>query len=90
MVQRPPSHHSRPGCKLCITLLFNGHDMLSFASDKSKLFAENFSKNSNLDDSGICLHSFPSITNLNSFWAYISRGLLDKPLPTQQVVLERL
>ena len=35
--------------------------MLSSASDKAKLFAENFSMNSNLDDSGI---SFPSRTNL--------------------------
>ena len=38
--------------------------MLSSASDKAKLFAENFSKNSNLDDSGISLPVFPSGTNL--------------------------
>ena len=38
--------------------------MLSSASDKAKLFAENFSLNSNLDDSGISLLVFPSITNL--------------------------
>ena len=38
--------------------------MLSSASDKGKLFAENFSKNSNLDDSGISLLVFPSRTNL--------------------------
>ena len=38
--------------------------MLSSASDKAKLIAENFSKNSNLDDSGIFLPVFPSITNL--------------------------
>ena len=38
--------------------------MLPFASDKAKLFAENFSKNSNLDDSGISLPVFPSRTNL--------------------------
>ena len=38
--------------------------MLSSASDKAKLFAENFSKNSNLDDSGISLTVFPSRTNL--------------------------
>ena len=37
---------------------------LSSASDKAKLFAKNFSKNSNLDDSGICLPVFPSRTNL--------------------------
>ena len=34
------------------------------ASDKAKLFAENFSLNSNLDDSGISLPVFPSRTNL--------------------------
>ena len=38
--------------------------MLSSASDKAKLFAENFFKNSNLDDSGISLPVFPSRTNL--------------------------
>ena len=38
--------------------------MLSFASDKAKLFAKNFSKNSNLDDSGISLPVFPSRINL--------------------------
>ena len=38
--------------------------MLSSASDKAKLFAENFSKNSNLDDSGISLSVFLSRTNL--------------------------
>ena len=38
--------------------------MLSSASDKAKLFAENFSGNSNLDDSGISIPAFPSRTNL--------------------------
>ena len=38
--------------------------MLSSASDQAKLFAENFSMNSNLDDSGISLPVFPSRTNL--------------------------
>ena len=38
--------------------------MLSSASDKAKLFAENFSLNFNLDDSGISLPVFPSRTNL--------------------------
>ena len=37
---------------------------MSSASDKAKLFAKNFSKNSNLDDSGISLPVFPSRTNL--------------------------
>ena len=39
--------------------------MLFSASDKAKLFAKNFSKNSNLVDSGISLPAFPSRTNLN-------------------------
>ena len=38
--------------------------MLSSASDNAKLFAENFSKNSNVDDSDISLPVFPSRTNL--------------------------
>ena len=37
---------------------------MSFASDKASLFAENFSKNSNLDDAGTSLLVFPSRTNL--------------------------
>ena len=43
---------------------FNRPEVLSSASDKVKLFAKNFSKNSNLDDSGISLPVFPSRTNL--------------------------
>ena len=38
--------------------------MLFSASEKAKLFANNFSKNSNLDDSSISLPVFPSRTNL--------------------------
>ena len=38
--------------------------MLSSASDKAKLFPENFFKDSNLDDSGISLPVFPCRTNL--------------------------
>ena len=34
------------------------------ASDKAKVFDKNFSKNCNLDDSGIALPDFPSRTNL--------------------------
>ena len=50
--------------KSAVPPLFNGPEVLSSASDKVKLFAENFSKNSNLDDSGISLPVFPSRTNL--------------------------
>ena len=38
--------------------------MLSSASDKAKLFAKNFSKNSDLDDSGISLPVLLSRNNL--------------------------
>ena len=41
--------------KSVIPPLFNGPEVLSSASDKAKLFAKNFSKNSNLDDLGISL-----------------------------------
>ena len=44
--------------------LFNGPEVLSSASNKAKLFAENFSLNSNLDDSGVPLPVFPFRTNL--------------------------
>ena len=50
--------------KSAIPLLFNGPEVLSSASDKVKLFAKNFSKNSNLDDSGISLPVLPSRANL--------------------------
>ena len=53
--------------KSTIPSLFNGLEVLSSASDKAKLFAENFSKNSNLDDSGISLHVFSSRTNLKLY-----------------------
>ena len=50
--------------KSAIAPLFNDLELLSSASDKVSLFAENFSKNSNLNDSGISLRVFPSRTNL--------------------------
>ena len=50
--------------KSAIPPLFNSLQVLSSASDKAKLFAKNFSKNSNLDDPGISLPVFPSRTNL--------------------------
>ena len=50
--------------KSTIIRLFNGPEVFSSASDKAKLFAKNFSKNSNRDDSGDSLLVFLSITNL--------------------------
>ena len=51
-------------CKSTIPPLCNGPEVLFFTSDKAKLLAENFSKNSNLDDSGNSLLAFLSRTNL--------------------------
>ena len=45
-------------------LLFNSSDVLSSASDKANFFAENFSKNFNIDDSDISLPAFACRTNL--------------------------
>ena len=50
--------------KSAIPPLFNSPGVLSPLSDKATMFAQNFSKNSNLDDSGISLTVFSSITNL--------------------------
>ena len=50
--------------KSAIPPLFSGPEVLSFASDKTKLSAKNFSKNSNLEGSGISLPVFASRTNL--------------------------
>ena len=44
--------------------MFNSPEVLFTAFDKAKLFAENSSKNSNLDDSGISLPVFQPRNNL--------------------------
>ena len=64
--------------KSAITALFNGPEVLSSASDKAKLFAKNFSKNSNLDDSGISLPVFPSRTNLKLHNISITPNMVKK------------
>ena len=50
--------------KSAIPPLFSSLEVLPSASDKAKLSAEDFSKNSNLDDSEISLPVLPSRTNL--------------------------
>ena len=52
--------------------------MFSSASDKAKLFAKNFSMNSNLDDSCISLPAFPSRTNLKLHNIYVPRKMIRK------------
>ena len=64
--------------KSVIPLLFNGSEVMSSASGKAKLFVENFSKNSNLDDAGIFLPVFPSRTNLKLHNISITPNMVKK------------
>ena len=50
--------------KSAISPLFSGPEVFSSASDKATLLAKNFSKNSNIDGSGIFLPVFPCRTNV--------------------------
>ena len=50
--------------KSAIPTLFGNPEMLSSASDKAELFADNFSKNSNFDNYHIFLLAFPYWTSL--------------------------
>ena len=67
--------------KSAIPPLFNGPEVLSCASDKAKLFAKNFSKNTNLDDSGISLPVFPSRTNQKLDNISITPKMVKKVIP---------
>ena len=51
-------------CLYAIPSLFNGSEVLTSVANKAKLFAENLSKNSSLDNSGISFPGFLSRTNL--------------------------
>ena len=64
--------------KSAVLPLFNGLKVLWSASDKAKLFGKNFSKNSNLKDSGISLLSFPSRTNLKPHNISVTPKLVKK------------
>ena len=52
--------------------------MLCSTSDKAELFAKNFSKDSNLDESGISLPIFPSGTNPKLHNIYITPKMVKK------------
>ena len=64
--------------KSAIPPLLSGPEVISSAPDKAKLFAENFSKNSNLEDSGIPFPSFPSRTNLKLHDIFVTPKLFKK------------
>ena len=58
--------------------LYKGPEVLSYASVKAKLFVQNFSKNSNFNDSGISLPVFPSGTNLKLHNISVTPNMLRK------------
>ena len=64
--------------KSAIPPSFNGPKVLPSASEKAKLFAENFSKNSNLDESGISLPVFPSRTSLKLHKISVTPAMVEK------------
>ena len=66
--------------KSAIPPLFNGPEELPSASDKAKLFAENFSKNSNLDDLGISLPVFPSRINQKLYNISVTPKMVKKDI----------
>ena len=64
--------------KSAIPPWFNGAKVFSLAPDKTKLFAETFSKNSYLDDLGVSLSSFPFRTNLKLHKSLVIYKLVKK------------
>ena len=64
--------------KSAIPPQFNGLEMLSFASYKAKLFTENFSKNSDLDDLCISSPVLPSRTNLELENIFVTAKMVKK------------
>ena len=64
--------------KSAIPPLLNGLEVLPSASDKAKLFAENFSENSSLDYSGVSLPVYPSRNNLKLHNISVSPKMVKK------------
>ena len=62
--------------KSAIPPLFNGPEVLSSASDKAKLFAKNYSKDSSLNGWGISSPVFPSRTNLKLHNFFVTRKIV--------------
>ena len=66
--------------KSSIPPLFDDPGVLSSASHKAKLLAENFSKNPNLDDSSISLPVFPSSATLKQHISVTTKMIQAKNL----------
>ena len=67
--------------KYVIPTLFSNQKVLPSASEKTKLVPKNFSKNSNLDDSGISLPIFSSRTNLKLYNISETPKMAEKVIP---------
>ena len=64
--------------------------MLSLPSDKAKLFAKNFSKNCNIDDSGTSLPGFRSRTNLKLHNFSVTHKMVKKVITNLDLPLRNL
>ena len=64
--------------KSAISPLCYGIEVFCSLSDKAKLFAKNFFRNSSLDDSDISLLVFPSRTNLKLHSISVTSKLVEK------------
>ena len=64
--------------KSAVHPLFNVPEVFCSASDKAKLFAKYFSKNSYLDDLGILLPVFLFRTNLKLYNIYVAPKMVKK------------
>ena len=64
--------------KSAIPPLFNDLEVLSSVSDKAKLFADNFSKNSYLNGLGSSSPVFPSRTNLKLHNIFVTPKMVTK------------
>ena len=71
--------------KSAILYLFNGPEVLTSASDKVKLFAQLFSKNSNLDDPGHELPSFNCRTDITLSNMVITLKMAEKEISIASV-----
>ena len=67
--------------------LFNGPEVMSSASDKTKVFAKCFFKSSNLDFSCISLPAFSSRTNLKMHNIYVIPKLVKNFINNLRVVV---
>lgn len=66
--------------KSSIPPLFNGPEVLTLASDKAKLFGEQFAKNSTLNDKDCPLPNFPKRTNISFSEVSVTPKLVSKAI----------